>query len=46
MPHVILFVSSTRGITFKVGVCFNAYASLLSVYMKKLDDFYIDSIAW
>ena len=25
MPHVILIVSSTRGITFKVVVCFNAY---------------------
>ena len=48
MPHDILIVSSTRGIPFKVVVCFNDYnyTYVLSVYMKKLGDFYIDSIAW
>ena len=38
MPHVILFVSSTHGITFKVVVCFDAYTTIC---MKKLADFYI-----
>ena len=32
MPHVILFVSSTRGITFKVVVCFNAYDYIRKFY--------------
>ena len=36
MSHVILFVSSTHGITFKVFVCFK------TMYMKKLADFYIE----
>ena len=31
-------VSSTRGVTFKVVVCFNAYTT---IYMEKLADFYI-----
>ena len=38
MPHVILFVSITRSITFKVVVCINAY---MTMYTKKLTDFYI-----
>ena len=38
MSHVIVFVSSTRGITFKAVVCFNAYTT---IYMKKLADLYI-----
>ena len=37
MPHFILF--GTRGITFKVVVCFNAYMTIYG--MKKLADFYI-----